>query len=141
MGFSSGGRDQPLWPHRDLTGDVHGLPGNSLKPSTEATTRGRADWQWPWVLSYKVSPEVNRKGESDIHLQLCLRGAPRQGARKPWISCFGWGGDTKGHTQASAAVTGNFLRRALWLTAGHFLGSACMFSRSVVSDSLLPPGL
>lgn len=108
MGFSSGGRDQPLWPQRDLNSDAHGLPSNSLKPSTEATKSSQANWQWPWVLSYKVSPEVNSKGESDIHLQLCLRGAPRQGDQKSWISCFGWGGDTKGHAQASAAVTRNF---------------------------------
>ena len=136
MGFSSGGKDQPLLPQRDLTSDAYGLPNNSLKPSTEATKRGPANWQWPLTLSYKMSPGVNRKGESNIHPQLCLRGAPCQGARKLWISCFGWGGDTRGHAQASAPITGDFLRRMLWLTAGRFLGSACVFSRSVVSDSL-----
>ena len=85
MGFSSGGKDQPLLPQRDLTSDAYGLPSNSLKPSTEATKRGPANWQWPWALSYKMSPEVNRKGESNIHLQLCLRGVPCQGARKLWM--------------------------------------------------------
>lgn len=74
MGFSSGGRDQPSWPQRDLNSDAHGLPSNSLKPSTEATKSGQANCVALGAMLYSVL-RSEQKGESDIHLQLCLRSA------------------------------------------------------------------
>lgn len=71
MGSALGEGISPRGP-RDLNSDAHGLPSNSLEAKHRGHKEWSSNWQWPWVLSYTVSPEVNRKGESDIHLQLCL---------------------------------------------------------------------